>query len=108
MGCVDDRLVAVGNSKHGGQCRLCEGKLQLAELARVKASFVIEREYRKRGPNYAGRLSASELDNDVGHAYSLPRENREAMVCRISEHPIKRGVRQAIEGVVHGDEVPLE
>lgn len=108
MGCVDDRLVAVGNSKHGGQCRLCEGKFLPAELARVKASFVIEREYRKRGPNYAGRLSANELDNNVGHAYSLPRENREAMVCRISEHPIKRGVRQAIEGVVHGDEVPLE
>lgn len=108
MGCVDDRLVAVGNSKHGGQCRLCEGKLLLAEFARVKASFVIERENRKRGPNYAGRLSANELDNNVGHAYSLPRENREAMVCRISEHPIKRGVRQAIEGVVHGDEVPLE
>jgi hypothetical protein len=108
MGCVDDRLVPVGNSEHGGQCRLCEGKLLLAELARVKASFVIERENRKRGPNYAGRLSANELDNNVGHAHSLPRENREAMACRISEHPIKRGVRRAIEGVVYGDKVPLE
>jgi len=108
MAGFDDRLVAVGTSKHGGQCRLYEGKLLLLKLAGVKASFVIERENSKRGSNYAGRLSATKLDNNVGHAHSLPGESWKAMACRISEHPIKRGVRKTIDGVVQGDEVPLE
>jgi hypothetical protein len=108
MGCVDDRFVAVGNSKDGGQCGFYKGKLLFVEFARIKASLLIEREDGKRSPNHAGRLSANEFDNDVGHAHSLSRENREAMACRVLEHPVKRGVRQAIEGIVHGDEVPLE
>ena len=107
MRCVDDRLVVVGNSKNGSQCSLCEGKLLRCEPARVKAPFLIKREDRERSPNDAGGLSTNELDNDVGHAHSLPREKWEALACRISEHPIEHGIRQTIDGVVNGDEVPL-
>ena len=77
-----------------------------AKFACVDAAFAIKNENGKGVPNYAGWNSADELDDCVGHTHALPREYRQRMACRISQHPVKLHVRQAAERIVLGDEKP--
>jgi len=70
------------------------------ERVRVKASFVVKGEKTERGPNDANRLAVQKLHDDVGHARPGPGETRQAVACRIPEHLLEPGVRQAIQTVV--------
>jgi hypothetical protein len=100
MSGVDHGVVALRNSEHGGQSRLCEGKLLPFESGGVDTAFVIEGEHSKGAADDAPRTAIGQFDDQVGHAHSLPREDRQAMVCRISQHPVESRVRQAIEAIV--------
>jgi len=44
------------------------------ECSRVKASFVVKGEKTKRAPDYANRLAAQKLYDDLGHTHPSPRE----------------------------------
>ena len=58
----------------------------------------------QRDPNYPDRLSANELHDSAGHAYSLTGEKRQAVACWISEHLPKFRVCQTIESIVLVDQ----
>ncbi|WP_160110030.1 hypothetical protein [Caballeronia choica] len=59
--------------------------MQIFESARVEAPLGIKREYRKRASNDPHRLSVHRRDNHIGPARSLPGENGQKVVCRISQ-----------------------
>ena len=68
MGGVDHGVVALGNSEHRGQGRLCEGKLLPVESGRVDTTFHHRRRAQQR---CCGRRTADRdrpVDNQVGHA----------------------------------------
>jgi len=104
MGGVDHCVVALGSSEHGGQSRLCERMLLPVESGRVDAAFVFEGEHSKGAPDDAPRTAIDQFDDQIGRAHSLLREDGQAMACRISQHPVERRGRQAIEAVVMSDE----
>jgi hypothetical protein len=62
------RCVALGNSEHRGQGRLCEGKLLPVESGRVDTTFIIEGEHSKGAADNAPRTAIGRFDNQVGHA----------------------------------------
>ena len=66
------------------------------ECARVKASLVVKRDKTERSPNDANRLAVQKLYDDLGHAHPSPGEAGQAVACRIPEHLLEFGIRQAI------------
>ena len=61
MGGVDHGVVALGNSEHRGQGRLCEGKLLPVESGRVDTTFIIEGEHSKGAADNAPRTAIGRL-----------------------------------------------
>jgi len=61
MGGVDHGVVALGNSEHRGQGRLCEGKLLPIESGRVDTTFIIEGEHSKGAADNAPRTAIGRL-----------------------------------------------
>ena len=70
------------------------------EFAPVQASFIVEGENPKGGPNDANRVTVQKLNDNVGHAYASSREAGNALAWRIPEHPLELSKRQAIQTVV--------
>jgi hypothetical protein len=70
---IDDSRVAgkVGPGNDRCRERLHESTLLFFESAWIEATVGIKREDGKRASNDAHRLSVHQLDNHVGHAYSL-------------------------------------
>jgi len=74
MGGVDHGVVALGNSEHRGQSRLCEGKLLPVESGRVDTTFIVDGEHSKvlrtthRGPRSAGSTTRSAMRSRVARS----------------------------------------
>jgi hypothetical protein len=101
---VNDPVVTIGNSQHGGQRGFGEGKLLPDKFACVDAAYVINCEDGKRATDDADRNAVNDLDDNVSHTHALSREVGQAMAGRIAQHPVKSRVRQAAEGAVIRDE----
>ena len=103
---VDNSLIAgfVGYVKDWRNDRLYEGKLLPFEAFCVEATLTIERKNGERVPDNAHRGSGGKFDEHLSHPYPLPRECRETVAHRFSQHPVKLCVRQSPERIVPGNE----
>jgi len=107
VGGVNDRFGAARSSQHGSQRQFCKCKLLPAQFARDDTSLAVKRENGKRRPHDSDRRAPNEFDDDFGCAHPLPSKQRHEMVCRISQHPVELRVRQAIDGLIPCNEIPL-
>lgn len=107
-GGVENPLLAPGNIERGVKRRFCKGPLLFDKPARVNSALVVERQYGERPAEHADWGATIQLDDQVGHAHSLRRKDRQDMGIRIPQHPVEQCVRQAIEASILSDEKSTE
>lgn len=106
VGGIDDSSSLENLGAQRRQRQLCTRPLLAIERALVKVSLVVKGDKAEGDPDHPNRLAVQELHDDVGHAHSGSSKSGPPMACRIPQHLVELGVRQAIQAIVLVEQKP--
>jgi len=107
-GGVENIILVVGRFETAIERGLCAGPLLLEEAFRIHAAIVVEAHHGKGAADHTRWSAPREIDDQVGHADSLPRDAWQHRAIQVAKHPVELCVRHAIEVSIASDEKSAE